>query len=330
MLERLLVAGQRGLGLVDLRLLGIELFLLGLEHRLGVLAGGVAVDHRALGGLEGGLFLGDAGDGGGALLLQRGHPQDQDLRAKKAFLRLEFLELLGVRRLLGQHLQPRRKFGAQVTESAQVLAGLLDPRLGLAPALLVLADAGGLLQPLAQLVRLGLDHAADHALLDDRVLVLATQAGAEEEIGDVALQALLAVEEVLRIAVAGQLALHRDIGVGGVGADDLLVGVVEDEFHRRAPHRLARLGTVEDHVLGIGTAQVLDAGLAQHPAHRVDQVGLAAAVGADHTREVGRQRQRGGIDEGLEARKLDGGEAHGTEKSLAACARSWLAGETVV
>ena len=46
---------------------------------------------------------------------------------------------------------------------------------------------------------------------------------------------------------------------------------------------------VEDHVLHGVAAQVLGGGLAQHPAHGVDDVGLAAAVGADDADEMARE-----------------------------------------
>src|SRR5262249_18406751 len=61
--------------------------------------------------------------------------------------------------------------------------------------------------------------------------------------------------------------------------------------------------------------------LAEHPAHRVHDVGLAAAVRADHAHALARKLERGGIGEGLEARELDLVETHGTRDS-----RRWSQG----
>ena len=44
---------------------------------------------------------------------------------------------------------------------------------------------------------------------------------------------------------------------------------------------------------------------AEHPANRVDDVGLAATVWSDDSHQVAREFDRGRIDERLEARKLD-------------------------
>src|SRR3546814_806693 len=62
--------------------------------------------------------------------------------------------------------------------------------------------------------------------------------------------------------------------------------------------------------------------LSHHPAHRVDDVGLAAAVRADHAGHVGRQVQRGGIDEGFETGELDRGQAHAASGGLGAAPRT--------
>src|SRR5690606_17379578 len=102
---------------------------------------------------------------------------------------------------------------AQVGQALEVLARVLDPVLGLAAALLVLGDAGGLLQVHAQVLRARLDDLADHALLDDRVAAR-PQAGAQEQVGDVAPAALAAVEVVAGLAVAADGALEDRTSVG--------------------------------------------------------------------------------------------------------------------
>src|SRR3546814_151961 len=105
-------------------------------------------------------------------------------------------------------------------------------------------------------------------------------------------------------------------------AGDGVVGVVEDQFDRRLRHRLARRRAGKDHVGQRVAAQAAGGALAHHPAHRVDDVGLAAAVRADHAGHVGRQVQRGGIDEGFETGELDRGQAHAASGGLGAAPRT--------
>jgi hypothetical protein len=95
-------------------------------------------------------------------------------------------------------------------------------------------------------------------------------------------------------------------------ADDLgLVGTALEK-HRdfgeiaRGPRRRAR----EDDVVHAAAAQRLGGALAHHPADRLEQVGLAAAIGADDPRQPRLDQQLGGIDEALEARKLEPPDPH--------------------
>ena len=90
---------------------------------------------------------------------------------------------------------------AQILQPLEVLARVVDAVLGLAPPLLVLRDAGRLLEKRAQLLGLRLDEAGDHALLDDRVAVRA-DAGAEQDVRDVFAAATRVVQVILRSAVA--------------------------------------------------------------------------------------------------------------------------------
>ncbi len=186
---------------------------------------------------------------------------------------------------------------------------MADAGLGFLAAFLVLGDAGGFLQVDAQILGPGLDDLADHALLDDRVAAR-PQAGAEEQVGDVAAAALGAVEVVVALAVAADLALDRDFVERGEFAGDGVIAVVEDQFDGRLRHRLARRAAGKDHVGQRVAAQAAGGTLAHHPADRIDDVGFAATVGTDHAGHVGGQVQRGRIDEGLETGQLDGRKAH--------------------
>src|SRR5690606_23408956 len=224
-------------------------------------------------------------------------------------LRGQGLVLLGLARLAAQVFELLVDLLAQVVEAIQVLAGVADAGLGLLAALLVLGDAGGLLQVDAQVLGPGLDDLADHALLDDRVAARA-QAGAEEESGDVATAAAGAVEVVVALAVAADGALDRDLVEARVLAADGAVAVVEDQLDRGLADRLARRAAGEDHVGERIAAQAAGRAFAHDPAHRVGDVRLAATVRTDDAGHVGRQVQHGRVDEGLEAGELDRGKAH--------------------
>jgi hypothetical protein len=72
-------------------------------------------------------------------------------------------------RLLLQMIQLFAQFLADVVDAQQVLARVAQPRFGFLTAFAVLGYARGLFQEHPQFLGLGLDHARDHALLDDGV-----------------------------------------------------------------------------------------------------------------------------------------------------------------
>jgi hypothetical protein len=118
------------------------------------------------------------------------------LRVLVQALGLDRLVLLGGARLLAQVLDLLVDFLAQVGQALEVLARVLDARFGFLAPLLVLGDAGGLLQVHAQVLGPRLDDLGNHSLLDDRVAARA-QAGAQEQVGDVAAAAARAVQVVV-------------------------------------------------------------------------------------------------------------------------------------
>ncbi len=160
---------------------------------------------------------------------------------------LQRLVLLGLPRLALQMRQLLGDFFAQVAQTVEVFARMPNPRFGFLAAFLVLGNAGGFFQIHAQVFRACFDDLADHALLDDRVAAR-PKAGAQEQIGDVAAPALGAIEVVGAIAVATDQALDRNLVERGELATDGVVGVVEDQLHRRLRHRLACRRAGKDHV----------------------------------------------------------------------------------
>src|SRR5690606_25550190 len=257
-------------------------FMMAIAQALDTGIGTALLGHQ---GLEGHLLVADHLFAAADLLVQRLPAQGQQLRLELAFLGLVLLVLLRGLGLAVQTFELTFELLAQVGQARQVFLGTADATLGLAAALLVFGDTGSFLDEVAQFLRLGLDRLADHALLDDRVAARA-KAGAEENVGDVTATALGAVEEVGVLPVARYPAADGYLGEGGVFAHQRVVAVVEDQLDGRLGHRFAGVGAIEDDVGHRLATQVLRRTFAHHPAHGVDDVGLAAAVGPDHRRHV--------------------------------------------
>src|SRR5690606_10867430 len=122
---------------------------------------------------------------------------------------------------------------------------------------------------------LGFDEPVDHALADDGVAT-GTEARTKEDIVNVAAPDLLPVDVVAAGSVARQNPAYRDLGIDAPLAGHPSFAVVEDQFDRRAPCRLAVDRAIEDDVLHGLTPQLRGLALAQHPSNGVDDVRLAA------------------------------------------------------
>ena len=192
---------------------------------------------------------------------------------------------------------------ADVVDAGDVLARIFQAVFGFLAAFLVLGDAGGLFEVKAQFFGLGLDDARDHALADDGVGAR-TQSGAEEEVDHVAPAHVQVVDVVARVALTVEHALDGDFGVLAPLPGGAALGVVKIQLDAGAADFLAVAGALEDDVLDRLAAQFGGLGFAEHPAHGVDDVGFAAAVGADHARQLAGKKHGGGLDKGLEARKF--------------------------
>lgn len=277
--------------------------------------------HRVAGGVMGlaarfqlGLASPQAGDGGFQIVLGPRHVLVLALAliAGAGFLQQPQRELLflavGLQfavfaRHLGLGLQLvelAAQFAQDVLDPGQVLARIGQAVLGLAAALFVARHPGRLFEEDPQLFRAGLDQAVDHALADDGVTARA-QACAQEDVVDVAPPDLLVVDVVAAGAVARQHAAHGDFRIGAPLARGPPFGIVEYHLDRGAGSRLAVARAIEDDVLHRLAAQFGRLGFAQYPAHGVDDVRLAAAVGTHHAHQLAGHGDYGWIDEGLEA-----------------------------
>jgi len=199
---------------------------------------------------------------------------------------------------------------ANVAEPLQILLGMADSLLGFPAPLLVTGDTRRLLHEQLEIGGARLHQPTDGALLYDGVAAR-PEAGTEEEVGDIFAAALLAVDLVMVGAVAQHLAAHRDFGKAAKFTGYPVVGVVEHQLHRGATVRAAVDGAVEDDVRHVLAAQMAGRTLPQHPAHGVDHVGLAAAIGPHHGGHVGRELDAGWLDKRLETGEFDQFQTHG-------------------
>ena len=122
---------------------------------------------------------------------------------------------------------------------------------------------------------------ADLALLDDRVGA-GTDSGIHEQLGDVQQTAGGLVDQVVTLSVAVQSPGQLDLGIiEEPGRRPAVLGG-EDQRHLGHTQRAAVIAAGKDHVLHELAAQVLGGLFPHAPADGVHDVGLAAAIGADH------------------------------------------------
>ena len=190
----------------------------------------------------------------------------------------ELEKALGLLALFFQRADPGFQFVKDVPQTLEVLCRRSQTPLRLVFAVAVLGDAAGFLENFAALAAFCGDDLRDAALSDDGVAVPA-DAGVQQQLVDVLEAAELAVDGVL--ALAGAVVFAADDGF--VSVDIQRVGaVVQRQAHHGKAHGSPAAGAAEDDVLHLsGSAKLAGAGLAQHPPHRVRQIGLTRAVGAD-------------------------------------------------
>ena len=194
----------------------------------------------------------------------------------------------------------------QVVESRQIVAGFLEAPFGAAATVTVEADSRRFFEQLAPFIWTVGEQRVDHARLDHDAGIGAEPRAAHEVV-DVAQAARRAIEEVLRLAGAREPARDHDfLERHGQGA----VVVVEEERDFGHVHGTARRRALKDHLFHLCAAQQPCALLAEHPAHRVGDIGLAAPVGADDRRHAVVEDHLGQVGERLEAMHLQPGQSH--------------------
>ena len=214
------------------------------------------------------------------------HPvQIEDDRVEPADLAGQLLVAARLARLALQALDLRLELAQDVVEAREVVIRRPEAQLGLVPAAVQAGDARRVLQDAPALLGLGVDDLANLALAHQRRRARAG-GGVLEQDAHVAGAHLLAVEAVGRAGLALDAAGH----VERLGAVELrrrlAILVVDEDRHLGgvAPRTIAGAG--EDHVVHGRRAHALVRGLAHHPAQRLQQVGLAAAIWADDARQT--------------------------------------------
>ena len=200
----------------------------------------------------------------------------------------------------------RLHLGDQVLDPLEIGRRLLQAPLGAVLAVAIEADARRLLEQRPALVGAVGEQQVDHLGLDHDAGV-AAEAGAAQQVLDVAEPDRRAVEQVVALARAGQPAGDDHLAVGD---GQVAVAVVEVERDLGDVDRPPGGGALEDHVLHLAAAEQPGRLLAQHPAHRVGDVRLAAPVGADDGGDPLLEGQGDGVRERLEAGELQPSELH--------------------
>jgi hypothetical protein len=199
-----------------------------------------------------------------------------------------------------------------VGDPREVRLGGAQLELGLVAAGVEAGDAGRLLEHSATRLRLRVDQLGDLALADQRRRMGAARRVGEEEL-DVTGASLAAVDAVGRARRAGDPPGDVEV-VRRVERRRRAAGAVVDpeaDLGEGAGRAGRRAG--EDHVLHAVAAHDRGPVLAHHPAQRLEQVRLAAAVRADDAGQPRLDHEFRGIDEALEADEAETGEVHGSQ-----------------
>ena len=204
----------------------------------------------------------------------------------------------------------RSRFLHLVLEVARALDLRRDARelqLGAMAARLEAAEAGGLLDQRAPLLRLRGEDRLDLALADDRVHALA-EAEVGEQLDEVEPAHGGLVDEVLALAAAVEPARDRELGVLDAARSPSSLSNRSSTSQKSAGAAVRRAG--EEDVVGLLGAQLARAERAGRPADRVGDVRLAGSVRADDHADARLEAHLDGVREGLEATQLDGAQVH--------------------
>ncbi len=166
--------------------------------------------------------------------------------------------------------------GNDVADADEVGLGVVELAQGFLLLGLVFRDPGGLLEDGTAVLGFRTEEHVDLALLHDRV-ARAPDPGAHEEVLDVLEAAGLFVDEILALAVAEDPAAEGDLVV--IRLEN--AGASRERQRPSAIPRGERLSVPLKMTSDISPPEGLRRGFPEHPAHRVDDVRLAASIRTD-------------------------------------------------
>ena len=218
----------------------------------------------------------------------------------------EGLETAGFGDLAFQGVHAALLLGEDVGDAEEVCLGVFEFAEGVFFLAFELGDAGGFFEDGAAFLGLGGEDLIDLTLRHDGVGG-AADAGVHEEVVEIAEAAEGAVEAVFGTAIAEDAAGDGDfVEIDFEGL--LAIGHGECDFcHAEG---FAFLGAVENDVCHFTAAECFGGSFSKNPANGVDDVGLAAAVGADDSGDAFGEFEYGLIGEGFETLDFEGLEIH--------------------
>src|SRR5690606_9994988 len=151
----------------------------------------------------------------------------------------------------------------------------------------------------AQFLGPGFDKAIDHALADNGVAAR-PKTRSQEDVVNVTPPDLLIIDKIAAGAVPGQYPPDGDFRIRAPLSGGPPFGIIKNQFDGRASGGLAIARTVENYILHGLATQFRGLGFAQHPAHRVDNIGLPAAIGPHHANQLAGRGNNRRFDERLE------------------------------
>ena len=241
----------------------------------------------------------------------------RDRCTESAQRRMQFLEPTRLASLDAQAADTAAAFLQQIGDPREVLVGALEFSQRFLLLQLEPRDAGGLLEDGAPRFRIGRQHRIDAPLLHHRVAT-GPEPGVEQHVAHVLEAHFGAVQQVARLLLQRQPA--RDVDLGATF--EFALGILERDRHLRHAHGVPTLGALEDDVRHLRAAQALRSLVAQDPLDRIDDVRLAAAVGADDAGQSRVELELGTVGEGLESTRDKTLQAHAiTPAPVGSCRR---------
>ena len=203
----------------------------------------------------------------------------------------------------------RGQLSDDILDARQVRLGGFQPQLGLMASRMQAGNARGFLQHAPALLGPRLDDLADAALMHQSGRAR-TGGRIGKQYADVAGADLAAVDPEGRALFANDAARHFErLGIVESGRR-VAFAVVDLDRDFGVVARRALVVAGEDDVVHFGRAHRLVGGFAHDPAHRLDQIRLAAAVRPDDAGQSGFDDKVGRFDEGFEADQAQPRELH--------------------